>query len=71
MGFDTFEKIGDFLYRCKTCGKEVHSGIFSMSGHWAECTGKVFTSLLMDKAQEKNGKLTVEDIEEIKSKTDN
>jgi len=40
MGLDTFERIGDYLYRCKTCGKEVESGIINISGHWAECTGK-------------------------------
>ncbi len=40
MGFDTFERVRDFVYKCKTCGKEVPSGIVNISSHWAECTGK-------------------------------
>ena len=40
MVFDTFEKVRDFLYRFKTCGEEVPSGIFNLSSHLDKCTGK-------------------------------
>ena len=71
MGFDTFEKAGDFLYKCKTCGKEVPSGIINLSGHWADCTGKSFTEGLMKKAEQTNGRLTLLDIEELQTQLTN
>ena len=37
---DTFERIGEHLFRCKTCGAEVESGIINISGHWVNCSGK-------------------------------
>jgi len=40
MSLDSFEKVRDFVYRCKTCGEEVPAGIINISGHWAKCTGK-------------------------------
>lgn len=40
MVFDTFEKVRESVYRCKTCGEEVPGGIFNLSSHWNKCTGK-------------------------------
>ncbi len=68
MGFGTFEKVRDFVYKCKTCGQEVPSGIVSISGHWSECTGKFFTQELMKKAEETKGKLTPLDIAELQER---
>ena len=40
MSLDTFERVGEYMFRCKTCGQEVPSGIINISSHWAECSGK-------------------------------
>ena len=58
MGFDSFEKVRNFTYKCKTCSKEVPSGIVNISSHWTECTGKFFTEELMKKAEETKGRLS-------------
>lgn len=50
-GDESFEKIGEGMYRCKGCGAEVPSGIFNISGHWAVCTGKQFTENLMQQME--------------------
>jgi len=58
-GVDTFERIGEHLFKCTTCGKEVPSGIINISGHWASCSGKE----LMDKihAADKRIRLMIEE----------
>lgn len=68
MSFESFELIGDFKVKCKTCGEEMPTGIFSISKHWTECTGKGFTENLLTLASQKEGKLTVEDIEKLQGK---
>ncbi len=68
MGLDTFEKAGDFLYKCKTCGAEVPSGIFSISGHWAECSGKGFVEGMKKMREEKGSALEISDIDELLKK---
>jgi hypothetical protein len=64
---DSFIKIKEGLYKCKTCGQEVESGIRSISNHWGSCTGKEFTANLMELYKQKNGKLTEEDIDKLKT----
>ena len=39
---ESFKMIKEGLFKCKTCGKEIPSGIFNISGHWVDCTGKDF-----------------------------
>lgn len=45
-GFELITNVreGDFttlrFYKCTTCGEVLPSGIITLSGHWAECTGK-------------------------------
>lgn len=68
MSFESFELIGDFNVKCKTCGKEMPTGIFSISQHWTKCTGKVFTENLLTLASQKEVKLSVSDIEELQKK---
>jgi len=53
-------------YKCETCGKEMPTGIITISAHWSECEGKGFYEALLKKAEEKKGRLTKEDIDEIK-----
>ena len=53
---------------CNTCGARVETGIFNVSGHWVECSGKGFTEALMKIAEEKKGKITLEDVENVKKK---
>ena len=62
MSFDSFRLIREGVLQCKTCGREVPSGIFNISGHWAECTGKDFTKAVMQKAERTNGRLSEFDI---------
>jgi predicted nucleic acid-binding Zn-ribbon protein len=57
-----FNKVGKHLYKCTNCGELIESGISRIAGHWAKCDGKDFMSGLMKVAKEKNGKLTIEDI---------
>ena len=68
MGFDTFEKVKEFVFRCKTCGEEVPSGIVNISGHWTKCTGKEFTQAIMKRAEETNGKLTELEVAQIRER---
>jgi hypothetical protein len=35
-----FERIEDNKYRCTTCEAILPSGIFGISNHWANCSGK-------------------------------
>ena len=65
MSFDRFEFKDEKLY-CKDCGAEVKRGIINVSEHWVGCGGKVFYNSLMEIAELKNGKITMEDIDEIK-----
>lgn len=65
MGFDSFEKVSDFMVKCKTCGEEVSTGIGNISGHWVNCTGKSFTEALISHAKEE-GKIRESEIEKLK-----
>ena len=60
-----FELIGNNTVKCKTCGKEMPTGIIGISGHWVQCTGKGFYKALMEKAVHED--LTVEDIEKLQN----
>ncbi len=64
---DSFEKIGPHLLKCKTCGKEVKTGIVNISTHWCSCTGKEFYDALIENAKA-NTKLTPDDIFKIHKK---
>ncbi len=66
---DSFEKIGDKMYRCTTCGFELPSGIVGITKHWAECTGKDFTEGIMKLAAKTNGKLNESDVEQLRKQT--
>lgn len=68
MGFDTFEKVKEFVFRCKTCREEVPSGIVNISSHWAKCTGKEFTQAIMKRAEETNGKLTELEVSQMRER---
>jgi len=57
----------DNTHTCETCGKEIPTGILNISSHWAECGGKGFYESLLKMAEEKEGKLTEEDIETIRN----
>lgn len=60
-----FELIGNNTVKCKTCGKEMPTGIIGISGHWVQCTGKEFHTALMKKAEKK--KITTEDVEGLQN----
>ena len=60
-----FELIGNNTVKCKTCGKEMLTGIIGISGHWVECTGKNFHTALMKMAEKK--KIKTEDIEKLQN----
>lgn len=51
---ETFEQVSEFIFKCKTCGKEIPAGIFNISGHWAECTAKSFNEALIKKEKKVN-----------------
>ena len=58
---ESFEKIGDHLFRCVVCGAEIESGIARISKHWVNCGGKSFHQKLITKAT-----WPVEEIENLK-----
>lgn len=57
----------DRNFKCDTCGCIVSRGIINISEHFVNCAGKGFYAALMDKAAEKNGKLTEEDVSELRN----
>jgi hypothetical protein len=54
------------FYICPECGHK-DSGIIDVSTHWVNCTGKKFHDNLI-KEREKGNPLTIEKIEELKTK---
>ena len=67
MGLDNFEFREDVLY-CKVCGKVIERGIINVSNHDSECGGKDFYTALMGVANEKKGKITLYDVDDIINK---
>ena len=59
-----FKEIGGNQFECNNCKMVVPSGIFNISGHWADCEGKEFTKALIDK-RTTSGKLTLNDVDEL------
>lgn len=67
MGFDSFEIPVNFYCKCKTCGKQVPIGVASLATHWSNCTGAGFEKQLMSRAEQKDGKLSQQDVEAAKA----
>lgn len=62
---DSFEKVQDGIYKCKTCGEQLSSGIMNISSHWDGCTGKEFSDAMMDMAKDKNGNIQASDLDRL------
>ena len=65
---DNFKQIGEFLWKCESCGAEVKSGIANIAGHWVSCTGKDFTKALLKAREDKGRSLTTKEGDEIRKR---